>query len=50
MEQNSAKRKVILTAKREEENEVRKGKGRGYGNIQSLQRSPKKGILDPADA
>lgn len=22
----------------------------GYGNIHSLQRSPKKGILDPADA
>lgn len=38
------KKEVILMAKREEENGVRKGKGRGYGNIQSLQRSPKKGI------
>lgn len=32
---------------------MRRKKGdreRGYGNIHSLQRSPKKGILNPADA
>lgn len=35
---------------REGKSEREKERDRGYGNIPSIQRSPKKGILDPVDA